>query len=73
MRGLFDKKGEQFAYLIGDTLYTLEDEPTGYRRGEFIVDLNGRRIWRIVGDGVYTLNESETIGFFGPDTRAFDG
>ena len=29
MRGLIDKKGEQFAYLVGNVLYTLDGEPTG--------------------------------------------
>jgi hypothetical protein len=67
MRGLIDRKGEQFAFLQGDTLFTLDGEPTGYLRGEFIEDLAGNRIWRVVGDGVYTLNGSETIGFFGTE------
>jgi len=63
MRGLMDRKGEQFAYLIGTTLYSLEDEPTGYLKGEYIVDLAGNRIWQVVGDGVYALDSSETIGY----------
>ena len=65
MRGLIDRKGEQFAYLQGDTLFTLDGEPTGHLRGDFIEDLVGNRIWRMVGDGVYSLDGSETIGFFG--------
>ena len=65
MRGLIDRKGEQFAFLQGDTLFTLDGEPTGYMRGNFIEDLAGKRIWRVVGDAVYTLDGSETIGFFG--------
>ena len=28
-RGLLDRKGELFAYLEGDTLYTLDGEVTG--------------------------------------------
>ena len=64
MRGLIDRKGEQFAYLQGCVLYTLEDEPTGQREGEFIVDLSGKRIWRIVGDAVYSLDGMESIGYF---------
>jgi hypothetical protein len=67
MRGLIDRKGEQFAFLQGDTLFTLDGEPTGYLRGEFIEDLAGNRVWRVVGDGVYALDGSETIGFLGAE------
>ena len=65
MRGLIDCKGEQFAYLQGNTLYTLDGEPTGQLRDGFIEDMAGNRLWRLVGDGVYSLDGSETIGFFG--------
>lgn len=64
MRGLIDRKGEQFAYLQGDTLFTLDGEPTGRLRDGFIEDMAGNPIWRVVGDAVYTLDSSETIGFF---------
>ncbi len=67
MRGLVDRKGEQFAYFIGNTLYTLEDEPTGRLEKTFIVDLNGNRMWRVVGDGVYSLDGMETIGYIGSE------
>ncbi|UCC53911.1 MAG: hypothetical protein JSV68_08045 [Anaerolineaceae bacterium] len=63
MRGLIDRKGEQFAYFVGDTLYTLEDEPTGRLQQNFIVDLSGNRMWRVIGDGVYSLDGMETIGY----------
>ncbi len=68
MRGLVDRNGEQFAYFVGNTLYTLEDEPTGRLEKSFIVDLNGNRIWRIVGDGVYSLDGMETIGYISSET-----
>jgi hypothetical protein len=68
MRGLIDRKGEQFAYFAGNTLYTLEDEPTGRLEKSFIVDLNGNRMWRIVGDGVYSLDGMETIGYISSET-----
>ena len=68
MRGLIDRKGEQFAYFVGNTLYTLEDEPTGRLEKSFIVDLNGNRMWRIVGDGVYSLDGMETIGYISSET-----
>ncbi len=67
MRGLTDTKGEQFGYLEGATLFTLDDEPTGRLEGEFIVDLQGSRIWRVVGDGVYSLDGMQTIGFLGEE------
>jgi hypothetical protein len=63
MRGIVDRKGEQFAYLQGNTVYTLDGEPTGYVQGEFIVDLAGNRVWHIVGDAIYSLDGAETIGF----------
>ena len=65
MRGVVDKKGEQFAYVLGNVLYTLEDEPTGRLEGDFIVDLAGNRMWRVVGDAIYSLDGAETIGFLG--------
>lgn len=67
MRGLIDRKGEQFAYLEGAILYTMEGEPTGRLDGEFVVDLSGRQIWRVMGDGVYTLDGSESVGYFGAE------
>ena len=65
MRGLIDPKGEQFAYLSGGVLYTLDDEPTGRLEEDHIVDLAGNRMWRVIGDGVYSLDGTETIGYFG--------
>jgi hypothetical protein len=70
MRGLIDQKGEQFAYLEGNTLYTLEGEVSGYLRGEFIVDLEGNPVWRVVGDGLYSLDGMETIGYLGAERPA---
>jgi hypothetical protein len=64
MRGLVDRKGEQFGYLVGNLLYTLEGEPTGRLEGDLIVDTEGNPTWRVMGDGVYTLDGSETIGYF---------
>jgi hypothetical protein len=63
MRGLIDIKGEQFAYLQANTLYTLDGEPTGHLEHNFIVDLSGRRIWRVIGDGVYALDGIKAIGY----------
>lgn len=63
MRGLIDRKGEQFAYMVGNVVYTLDDEPTGRLEGDFILDLAGNQRWRVNGDGIYALDGSETIGF----------
>lgn len=67
MRGLIDRKGEQFGYFVDKMLYTLEGEPTGRIRGEFVVDLAGNPMWRLVGDGVYTLDSGETVGYIGSE------
>ncbi len=67
-RGLVDRKGEIFAYLQGNTLFTLDGEATGRLEGEFIVDMVGNRIWRVYGDGVYTLSGEEPVGFFSGET-----
>lgn len=64
MRGLLDTAGEQFAYLEGNVLYTLEGEPTGRLEGNHIVDLAGNPVWRVIGDGVYSLNGAKSIGYF---------
>ena len=64
-RGLIDNSGEQFAYLYGTTLYTLDDEVTGRIEGDYIVDMEGNRMWRIQGDGVYTLEGHEPVGYLG--------
>lgn len=69
MRGLIDHKGEQFAYLIGDTLFTLDGEPSGRLEQEYIVDLSGNKIWRVIGDGVYSLDGMETIGYLGSEMK----
>ena len=63
MRGLIDRKGEQFGYVVGNVLYTMDDEPSGRLAGEYILDLAGKPVWRVVGDGVYALRGLETIGY----------
>lgn len=68
-RGLYDRKGEVFAYLSGDRLYTLDDEYTGRIEGDYVVDVAGKRIWRLYADGVYSLDSMEPIGYFGEATR----
>jgi hypothetical protein len=62
-RGLVDKKGELFAYVQGDQVYTLDYELTGRIKGDVVVDLGGKPVWRVFGDGVYTLDGVEPVGF----------
>ncbi len=69
MRGLISPKGEQFGYLIGHNLFTMDDEPSGRLEGHYIVDLAGNPVWRIVGDGVYSLDGMETIGYLSAERR----
>jgi hypothetical protein len=69
MRGLIDRKGEQFGYFSGNTLYTLDGEATGRIEGEYVVDMAGNVIWRIVGDAVYAVDGSETVGYIGSELR----
>jgi hypothetical protein len=63
-RGLLDAKGELFAYLEGNRLYSLEGELTGSLEGGYIVDTAGNRVWLVQKDGVYTLDGGRAIGFF---------
>jgi hypothetical protein len=67
-RGLCDPKGELFAYLDGLVLYSLDNEQTGRLEGDYIVDLEGNRIWRIYNDGVYSLDSMEAVGYLSDKT-----
>lgn len=64
-RGLIDRKGELFAYLRGNLLYTLDDEITGSLEEGYIVDTAGNRVWRVEGDALWSLDGSESVGFLG--------
>jgi hypothetical protein len=64
-RGVYDRKGELFAYLDGNNLLTLEGEVTGRLEGDHVVDMAGNRIWRVFDSGLYPLDEWVTIGYFG--------
>lgn len=72
MRGLIDRKGEQFAYMMGNMLYTMDGELSGRLEGQYIVDLAGKPMWRVVGDGVYAVGDLETIGYLTEERREED-
>ena len=67
-RGLLDTKGELFAYLEGDALYSLDGERTGRLEDKYVVDMAGNRVWLVQQDGVYTLNGAQAIGYFSSRT-----
>ena len=67
-RGLLDRKGELFAYLEGDRLYTMDGEITGRLEGGYIVDTAGNRVWLVQQDGVYSLDGGRVIGYFSSHT-----
>ena len=69
MRGIVDRKGEMFAYEQNGVIFTLDDEPTGRIQGDFVIDLAGNKVWRVVGDGLYTLVEMEPVGYLGAEKR----
>ena len=58
-----------FADAATGAIYTLDDEPTGHIQGDFVVDLAGNKVWRLVGDGLYTLREMEPVGYLGTEKR----
>jgi hypothetical protein len=62
-QGLVDRKGELFAYLEGNVLYTLEGDATGRLEGTYIVDMAGSRVWRVEGDGIHALDSGEVVGY----------
>lgn len=72
MRALIDPKGEAFAFVEGSRLYTLDGVLTGHIQGELVVDLSGSPVWRLYGDGVYTLNGMRSIGFLSEERPGDD-
>jgi hypothetical protein len=63
-RGIYDKNGELFGYLIGKAVYDLDDNQQGVVRNGIVVDMNGSEMWRIKGDGLYTL-KGVSMGYLG--------
>lgn len=71
IKALIDPKGEAFAYVEGNVLYTLDGHPSGQLVNGFVIDLAGHPVWRIFGDGVYSLDGFQPIGYFGAEMPAF--
>lgn len=69
MRVLISRKGEPFAFVRDHQLFTLDEALTGYLEGDYIVDLARQPIWRLVGDGVYSLDGMETVGYLTEERR----
>ena len=67
MRGLVDRKGEMFGYEENGRLFTLENQPTGSISGDYIVDLAGNKIFRLVGDCLYSLDGMEPFAYLGEE------
>jgi hypothetical protein len=72
MRGIVDPNGEQFGYVRGDLLYTLDDEVSGRIKGQYVEDLAGNKVWRIIGDGVYNVDTLEPVGYLTEPSPNFD-
>ena len=64
MHGIVDRKGEQFAYVENNVVFTMDGEPTGYVQKRAVVDLAGAPVWRIIGDCIYQMGSLEPVGFF---------
>jgi hypothetical protein len=71
-RGVYDYKGELFAYLEGNTLFTVDGEMTGRLEGGYIVDTAGNQVWRVHDSGLYSLDEWINIGYLGGSASEYD-
>lgn len=63
-RGIYNKQGELFGYMIGTDIYDMEDTRTGSLRNGIIYSREGREQWVVRGDGLYTP-KGESIGYLG--------
>lgn len=63
-RGVYNRDGEAFGYLVGDQLYDLNSKPVGTRRERTIYDLDGEPRWLIDRDGLLDL-QGNVIGYLG--------
>ncbi len=67
-RGIYDRQGELFAYLVGTVVYDLDDTQKGYVQEGCVYAMNDEKLWLIRGDGLYTL-KGEAVGYLGANFR----
>ncbi|MBN2470453.1 MAG: hypothetical protein JXN59_07000 [Anaerolineae bacterium] len=63
-RGIYDRHGELFGFLINGIVYDLEEVQTGYFENGVIYANNGEKQWDVRGDGLYTPR-GEAVGYLG--------
>lgn len=63
-RGIYDRHGELFGFLINNIVYDLEEVQTGYFQDGVIYASNGEKQWVLRGDGLYTPL-GEAVGYLG--------
>lgn len=69
MNGVYDYKGECFAYIEGDRLYNLEDDVhVGYVTDKALLNLQGEVMWHRQKDGLYDKHWV-SIGYIGSARR----
>ncbi len=63
-QGIYDRKGELFAYLEGNRICDLDGVQIGVRRGQVIYNTDDDKMWTIEGDGLY-LDSGDAVGYIG--------
>ena len=63
-RGIYDKKGELFGYLVGTLIYDLDDTQKGFIRDGVIYAMNNEEQWILRGDGLFSPR-GESVGYIG--------
>ena len=65
MNGVYDYRGECFAYIKGDKLYNLDDDVhVGFVTEKAILNLKGQVMWHRQKDGLYDKHWV-SIGYIG--------
>ena len=67
-RGMYDRKGELFGYLVGTEIFDLDDTQKGYVRDGVIYAMNDERQFVIRGDALFSARD-ENIGYIGEGFR----
>lgn len=64
MQGVYDYRGECFAYIQGNKLYDLAGKHSGYVHEKTVTALDGSLVWHRDRDGLYDLHW-QSIGYIG--------